>query len=76
MSARWAWIALIPVLSLLAFACGSDSELEEVKAERGALAAELAAMTAERDSLAEQIAADEARYEKTKTGQDAANRSS
>ncbi|MGI9643299.1 MAG: hypothetical protein ACR2N9_10995 [Acidimicrobiia bacterium] len=44
MSARWVWVASLAVLSLMAAACGSDSELEGVKAERDALAAQLSAV--------------------------------
>ena len=44
MSAKWTWVASLAVLSMMAAACGGDAELEEVKAERDALAAELAAI--------------------------------
>ena len=56
MPTRCVLVALLVVLSLMAAACSSDSaELDEVKAERDALAAELAASEARHDlSLANQ----------------------
>jgi hypothetical protein len=67
----------------MAAACGSDSELEEVKAERDALAAELAAVEsrcgsdseleevkAERDALAAELAAVESRHELSRATQE------